>query len=369
MLAVGLDKMSLLPPASFKNTSEDGEDEREVGPPRQRQAGGRSSSPMTPPRPMGCGSRDLYATRSIPATASPGKEKISEEDDIRQETTHKGDPAPLHLRGGAGDEEGETEETVHEADALLLALRSDSARPLRPPAASAEKTEGNQLSGDDNRTPLFQPTPHARAAPEPKDQQHTIESARRGLPTPLNDHWTESTKTPAAAKPSRKRKKSNNSCRVGSQQTTARRRLDADCDDGVDSGRSDEAAESTKPRNDELLMNFDERPIKRKRTGEDEDDDLFPRSLSHNGDEYCPGAGSVDESAAVADLGARRDDHEHNAQMRELLSILRQEASRRGASVDMEFAASLLEASAGNVTMAGSLYWEVRTKGILVNFL
>ena len=76
------------------------------------------------------------------------------------------------------------------------------------------------------------------------------------------------------------------------------------------------------------------------------------------------------EASAAADLEARRydqgsweDDPEGSTLTRDLLVRLRREANGRGGgSVDAGRARYLLEASAGNVALASSLYWEVCTQ-------
>ena len=78
------------------------------------------------------------------------------------------------------------------------------------------------------------------------------------------------------------------------------------------------------------------------------------------------------EASAAADLEARRydqgsweDDPEGSTLTRDLLVRLRREANangRGGGSVDAGRARYFLDASAGNVALASSLYWEVRTQ-------
>jgi len=74
------------------------------------------------------------------------------------------------------------------------------------------------------------------------------------------------------------------------------------------------------------------------------------------------------EAEADLELEARRrydprDDPEGHCALKRLLVRLRREGEtngRGGGSVDVDRAAYLLEASAGNVALASGLYWEVR---------
>ena len=324
----GLEKMPLpslfaMQPPSFRTTVEGKGDEP---PPRP---GSRSPRPsMTP------------SQQTSPAAAeSPGKKEKDDPDTLRKGDLEYVSDELRPIRGGGDDDDDDDNDETQNDARLLLSLGMDQCSHTQ--TASAEQSVGSAV-----KTPFHSKRgilPGQAKVPSTGPEMPTLQSgsddpARLQFSIPGSTSGQSSTK---------KRKGQGRKYKAGDVFG------DEDGNGLYPDSDADEVNEKIDDRGDSLETPNISRQLNSR------------RSRKSSGTKLSKTPSRLKKKAKkTTDSEARRDDPERGARMRELLMSLQQEASIRGAgSVDADRAAYMLEASAGDASLARGLYWEeVRTK-------